>query len=241
MGTITLLIADGQRLFSECLAEALAEHPDVRVLAEFPTTADETSDGVDRLEPDVVLLDYWIPGAIPDGAGLIRSLASRSPSPRLLALSWIHNPQQVEAALTAGAAGFIPKGVSIDHLVEAVRQAASGAAAVFARELERLLEEMAGRADEATDRAKRLQRLTGREVQILELLSHGHAGPDVASELCIAPKTLRTAVHRILRKLGVETQLQAIAMARHERLLASPGPQGTSVEADPRRRHFWTP
>lgn len=237
---ITVLVADAQRLFAECLGVMLGREAGLRIAPCHPATGPEVVEAAARHRPGVVVVDYWVPGPH-DGPSLIRELAGSEPPLRVLALSWIHAPEHVQSALEAGAAGFLPKSVSLAQVVEGIRRCAAGEPLVYGEQLATLVDDLARRGEEAEERWRRLQTLTAREVEILRLLADGRPGAEVAAELHIALGSLKTRVHRILRKLGVKSQLEAVTMARRERLLEVRVAPGTGGSRPGGNRHYWTP
>lgn len=221
-----VLVADGQRLFAEALGLALGRRSELEVLGVYPATGGDAVDTAMDHRADVVLLDYWIPGM--NGPAATRALLTWSPGVKVLLLSWYHGPNQVQEGLLAGAAGFLPKSITFDQLVDGILRAHAGEPLVYAKELARLVDAIEKRAEEAEERAKRLMTLTQREVEILQHLCQGRPAKQVAGELHIAVGTLKNHVHKILAKTGARTQLEAINMARYEGLIGEIGPPGST-------------
>ncbi|HUP70378.1 MAG TPA: response regulator transcription factor [Acidimicrobiales bacterium] len=219
---IVVLVADGQRLFAESLGSALAHHGGFYVIGEHPTNGGGAVEAVMRHRPDVVLLDYWIPGM--DGPAAAHAIASWSPGPKVLILSWFHGQIQVQKALAVGVAGFLPKSLSLAQVAAAIGRAHAGEPLVFAEQLSNLVADIDQRYDDALRRGELLRLLTSREVEILQVLATGRPGREVAAELSIALGTLKNHVHKILAKTGARTQLEVINMARHEGLIRDVGP-----------------
>ncbi|MGH2703666.1 MAG: response regulator [Actinomycetota bacterium] len=217
-GITTVLVADAQRLFSEALAIALSRYPDLDVVDNnHPTSGLAAVEAAIDLRPDVALLDYWMVGM--EGPAAARAILRRLPTCKIMLLSWLHGPAQVQEALDAGVVGFLPKSLGVGQVVDAIRRARAGEVPVYLEELKELLRNIELRDSEVEDMARRLGSLTPREIQILTLLSFGRRIEDVASDLSIAPGTLRTHVHNILKKTGARSQLEALAMARHHGLI----------------------
>jgi two-component system response regulator DesR len=215
-GTL-ILIADAQRLFSESLGIALGLQPGLEVLNDHPTEGLGAVEVALARRPDVAVLDYWMVGM--EGPAVARAILKRVPTCKILMVSWLHGPPQVQEALDAGVVGFLPKSLRVQQVVEAIRRAQSGESPVFAEQLRVLLDSIETRANEVDRAAERLGSLTPREIQVLTLLSFGRPIEDVAADLSIAPGTLRTHVHNILRKTGARSQLEALALARHYGLI----------------------
>jgi len=209
MGTMTVLIADAQRLFSGSLALALALQNDFLVLDDRPTSGPDSVRAVKRWKPDVALVDDWI-----DGASAIRQIVRTAPSCKVLLLSWITAPGNVQEAIEAGAVGFLPKTSSVSRVAEAVRSAHSGEPLVFGEDLHRLMRSIDERRKESEEFTARMESLSARELQILVLLSRGRLIQEVAKELQVVPGTVTAHINRILKKTGARSQAEALAMAR---------------------------
>lgn len=176
-------------------------------------TAEATVEAAARLRPDAVLLDYWIIGAM-DGPDVVRAIRASSPGTVVLVLSWVHGLNQVEASLDAGAAGFLPKSLSADWVVEGIERARAGECPVYEDELRRLIEAIDWhKLEQARDR-RRLSRLSAREVEVMTLLAEGHRAKNVATLLYLGTGTVENHVHRILKKLGVASSQEALRIAR---------------------------
>lgn len=214
---IKVLVGDGHRLLAESLGIALARCEDLEVAEAWPTTGTAVLAEVVSQKPGVLLLDYWIPGS--QATAMVQQIREWAPGLKIIFMSWLHGPDQIQAALDSGAVGFLPKSVSVARVAEAVRRADGGETPVFAEELGRLVEELGRRCREQEVRVERLLRLTSREVTILQALSVGGPVRDVARTLSVTPSTLRTHIHRILQKTGARSQLEAVAMARKEGLV----------------------
>lgn len=219
---ISVLVGDGQLLLAEALASALRQFPDFKVFPEHHTTGRETVEAVVRLRPDVVLLDYWMPGM--DGPAATRAIHAWAPATKVLMLSWFHGPRQVQEALAAGAVGFLPKSLTLQQVVLSIHRAIAGDPLVYADRLADMVDVISDRYEEALERWQRLMKLTPREVEILQVLCQGRPAKQAAKELRITVGTLKNHVHNILQKTGAATQLQAINMARHEGLIREMGP-----------------
>lgn len=214
---ITVLVADSQHLVADAIACALGAYEGLTISARRPTDGVDALDSIVLERPDVVVLDYWM--ADLRGPAALQTIQQWSPGQRVLLLSWFHGPDQIKAALAAGACGFLPKSIGVDLLVEAIRRAHAGESPVFAERLQRLIETLGRKCIEQDVRVDRLLRLTPREVAVLKRLAKGDESRVVAQELQIAPGTLRSHIHSILRKTGARSQLEAVAMARMEGLI----------------------
>lgn len=212
-----MFVADSQHILADALGRALAGEPDLDVVPVHPVNGIDAIAALVAHRPDVALLDYWLPGG--HGATAVQMVRAWSPTQRVVLLSAVCSPEQVRGALDAGAVGFLPKSVTVDLVAEAVRRAQVGESPVFADRLERFIAELERRCAVQDVRVERLRSLTPREVTVLRHLGTGHSIVEVARELSVTQGTLRGHIHKILTKTGARSQLEAVAMARRERLI----------------------
>jgi len=222
MALITTLIADAQLMFAEALGRALASIPEFLIFDSHPTEASKTLEAVKQARPDVALLDYWIGG---DGGAptITRGILAAAPECKVIVLSWLHGPREIESALQAGAVGFLPKSQGVEVAAEAIRQAHRGENPVLPETLgliRKTLDDRNRQGYQDWQRAwEKLRTLTRREIEILALISKGRRVEQVAEDLFISIRTVRNHIHNILDKTGAATQLEVVTMARHYRLI----------------------
>jgi NarL family two-component system response regulator LiaR len=161
---------------------------------------------VRALAPDVVLLDLVMPGI--DGVAAIARLTTESPDTKVLVLTSFPDDDKLLAAVQAGAAGYLLKDVAPAELANAIRAVARGEAALSSRPAARLLREYTQRGAQTSPAA-----LTAREQEVLALIGRGLANKQIARELSIAEKTVKTHVSHVLSKLGLADRTQAALYA----------------------------
>lgn len=214
-----VLVADGQSMLAEAIRIALGETGDFRVSEASPADATELVACVRALRPAAAIVDYWLDGVNgPTGA---RELVTEVPRCRVLFISWCYTGRDIREALVAGAAGFLPKSVTIGRLAEAARRAAGGEMPVYMDELGRLLAALDDRETGSLDSVRRVSALTPRELQILALTDAGMLPEEIAAELGIKRGTLKIHVHRMLKKAGVATHMELLSLARYAGLIDS--------------------
>ncbi|MDX6215817.1 MAG: hypothetical protein QOG99_1401 [Frankiales bacterium] len=191
----TVVLVDDHRLFRSGVRAEIGSLVDV--VGEASTVAEAIA-LVDRLQPDVVLLDVHMP----DGGGLAVIAGVTAPS-RFLALSVSDAAEDVIAVIRAGARGYVTKTISAEELVDAVQRVADGDA-VFSPRLAGFVLD-AFRSD-APVVDEELDRLTAREREVLRLLARGYAYKEIASELFISLKTVETHASAVLRKLQLSNR-----------------------------------
>jgi NarL family two-component system response regulator LiaR len=207
---IRVLITDDHAVVRQGLRAFLQLQPDIEVVGEAGG-GDEALTLVERLEPDVVLMDL----VMPEGGGIaaIRALGAVPRPPRVLVLTSFSDDSQVFSAMQAGAAGYLLKDVEPDDLATAIRDVHRGRPALHPDIASRLMRQV---SDPAADQ---LAQFTIREREVLGLLADGFANRDIARRLFISEKTVKTHVSNILAKLGVADRTQAAVLAIRNRLV----------------------
>ncbi len=211
---ITLLLADPQEMVAESLRLALDGAPDLTV-AGVATSFDALQRLLQSRSADVVLLDQRLPSS-PEGADVgagVRRVRELSPASRVLMLTASPNEAAAVVALESGCVGVVPKTLSLDDLVAAVRAAAAGRLNLDSDMLARLLPRLSRSYREpGAD-------LTLREREVLRLVADGLSTPDMAARLVVSTNTVRNHVQSILSKLGAHSKLEALIIATRSNLL----------------------
>ncbi len=198
---ITVLLADDHPATRAGIHAILERAADMRVVGEADN-GDDVQKLVPRLRPQVLLLDLVMPG--PSPAELEKWVRTNYPETVVLILTAHERDAYLARSMEAGAAGLLSKNESGDQLVEAIRRAVRGEILFNPDQLLRVRRwrEEAG---------NKWEDLTGRERQILRLLSNGLDNEQIARELVVSPKTIAYHVSNILSKLGVKSRLEATA------------------------------
>jgi NarL family two-component system response regulator LiaR len=214
-----VVIADDDAVFRSGVRAALQE-AGIIVIAQ----ADNGRDAIDlaiHFRPDVVLMDVVMVGM--DGISATRAIAARAPEVRIVLLTSSDDAELGMIGLRAGADGHLVKGIGLDELVVAVRRAAGGDPVLAPDVARRLIERLRALPDGGLGVRPVRSSLTSREWEVLDLLCAGLSVDEVADRLVVARDTVRTHVKRILRKLGVHSQAEAIEMANGIRATYAPG------------------
>jgi DNA-binding NarL/FixJ family response regulator len=214
--TIRVVLADDQALVRGGFRMILDAEADIEVAGEAGDGA-EAVELVQRLRPDVVLMDVRMPDL--DGIEATRRIVASGSSARVIVLTTYDADEYVFAALRAGASGFLLKDVRPVELVEAIRVVARGdallAPTVTRRLLDRLTEDLPDREAPPVD----LGELTERELEVFRLVALGLSNAEIAARLVVSEATVKTHVSSLLRKLRLRDRVQAVVLAYDLRLV----------------------
>jgi len=210
---ISVIIVDDHRAFGEALAVALDKEDDLEVVV-VAVDGESAADEAEARQPDVVLVDLQMPGI--DGLETSRRIRAVSKETAVVVLTGSDDELALGRAIQAGAHGFLRKTAAVQDLAEAVRSAHRGEPLNAHDEVEFALRRLRRLRARDDDIDQRFDRLTRRELQILQLLADGKAPDEIAAQLEVSRNTLRTHIQNILMKLGVHSKLDAIVAAiRH--------------------------
>jgi DNA-binding NarL/FixJ family response regulator len=205
-----VLVVDDHQGFSEALELLLRRQPDVRLVGSARGAAEAF--GMLEDEPDVVLMDLYMPGV--DGIEATRRLRELVPHAKVVLLTAVQRPEVIADALAAGACGYVPKTRAADELMDVVRRAAAGELVMPEDDLAPVVERLLGGRRASGERA--LRSLTPREAEVLGALALGSTPSEIATALGISALTVHSHVKNILAKLGVHSKIEAVTLAwRH--------------------------
>jgi two-component system, NarL family, response regulator LiaR len=196
--TIRILITDDHGVVRQGLRMFLSLDPDIHVVGEAEN-GQEALEMARELEPDVVLMDLLMP--VMDGIKATRAIRSELPEVEVVALTSVLEDASVTGAVRAGAIGYLLKDADAEELHRAIRGAAEGRVQLAPEAAARLMREVSA--------PENPEALTERETEVLKLLARGKANKQIASELFVEEKTVKSHVLNILRKLGVQSRTQA--------------------------------
>jgi DNA-binding NarL/FixJ family response regulator len=219
---VRVLLVDDDDLMRAGLGAVLSSDESIEVVGEagkgrqaLPQTRE--------LRPDVVLMDVRMPDL--DGITATREVLSATPDVKVLMLTTFEDDEYLFGALAAGASGFLLKRTSPEELIAAIHTVAAGDA-LLAPAVTRTVIDRAGRQPTVDASARnRLERLTPREAEVLELVARGLSNAEIASTLVIEESTVKTHVKHVLGKLGLRDRVQAVIFA-YESGLTRPGADG---------------
>jgi DNA-binding NarL/FixJ family response regulator len=203
---VRVLIADDHPLTRDGIRAALSDDSGIDVVAEA-TNGEEAVKLAGDVHPDVILMDVRMPGL--GGIAATREITRTVPGTRVLILTVEETQARVGDAIQAGAAGYLLKDVDAAALARAVRLAAEGCAVIHPDLTKQFVDEMRSLSSgERTTTA-----LSGREVEVLQMIAYGSTNKEVADALSISPQTVKTYLERIFTKLGVSDRTRAVAVA----------------------------
>jgi DNA-binding NarL/FixJ family response regulator len=205
-----VLIADDDHLMRAGLVELLTADPDIEIAGQA-STGREAVEQTRRLAPDVVLMDVRMPDL--DGIAATRELARTVPEAKVLILTTFEEDDYVFGALRAGASGFLLKRTRPEDLIAAVHTVAAGDSLLSPSVTRTVIDRMAQQpTPELADQTK-LDGLTPREREVLQLIARGLSNREIAAALVVEESTIRTHVKRILMKLNLRDRVQAVIFA----------------------------
>jgi DNA-binding NarL/FixJ family response regulator len=217
--SIRVLIADDQALVRAGFRKILEADSEIEVVAEAADGL-EAVEAARRLTPNLVLMDIRMPNL--DGLEATRRLLDGdSQAPRVLILTTFGLDEYVYEALRAGASGFLLKDAPPEDLLSAVHTIDRGDALLDPSITRVVIEEFA-RRPLRPDLAGKLEDLTAREREVLELLARGLSNGEIAARFVVSEGTVKTHVASVLRKLGLRDRVQAVIYA-YESGLVEPG------------------
>lgn len=208
---IRVVLIDDHGITREGTRHILERRGDIAVVGESDR-GDDALDLVLAVEPDLVVLDIFLPGR--SGIDVCAELAARCPRARVLAFSAFGDPEYVEAMMAAGAAGYLLKTARAEMLVNAVRAVHSGSLVfdvAVSRPARRRAEDDLGAS------------LTAREVEVVQLLAEGLSNQQLAGRLGISRRTVEGHLHHIFEKCGVSSRTEVLLFAQRHHLAPSPG------------------
>jgi DNA-binding NarL/FixJ family response regulator len=214
-----VLIADDQALVRAGFRKLLESTPDIDVVGEAADGRDAV-DQARRLLPKFVLMDIRMPRL--DGIEATRRLAADDTGARVLILTTFGLDDYVYDALRAGASGFMLKDAPPEELLAAIEVVARGDALIAPAVTRSVIEEFVRRSPAPTPTPPRIDELTEREREVLELLARGLSNAEIAERLVVSGGTVKTHVAHVLAKLGLRDRVQAVILA-YESGLVSPG------------------
>jgi NarL family two-component system response regulator LiaR len=210
---VTVLLVDDHSIVRQGVRAYLDTQPDLQVVGEAGSGMEAIRLAAEQA-PDVVLMDLVMPGM--DGVEATRRLKQASPRSQVIVLTSYHQDEHIFPAIRAGALSYLLKDVGPAELAEAVRKAAHGEAVLHPQVAARVVQELQGASRDALNP---FTDLSDRELEVLKLIADGASNEQIAEQLVISEKTVKSHVSNILSKLHLADRTQAAVYAWREGLV----------------------
>jgi DNA-binding NarL/FixJ family response regulator len=217
MSKVRVLLADDHHLFREGLANILNAQPDFEVIG-------EARDGLEavvkaqQLTPDLILMDVGMPGC--DGLEATQRIMNELPDVIIVMLTIRDENEKLFEAIRNGAQGYLLKSIRSGEMLDLLRGAVRGEAAITPSLGGRMLEEFRRVSQQATEQpARESAVLTAREKDVLGLVAEGATNQEIASTLHVSIHTVKSHMRKILTKLHLDRRHQAASYALREGLI----------------------
>jgi DNA-binding NarL/FixJ family response regulator len=206
---IRVLLVDDHHVVRQGLVMFLGLDPELQVVGEAADGA-QAVQLADQVQPDVVLMDLLMP--VMDGLTAIQKIKQSHPEIEIIALTSVLEDDKVYKAVHAGAMGYLLKDTRADELAKAIKAASRGEVQLHPEAAKRLIREV--RMPESPEK------LTERETGVLRLIAKGLSNKDIAHQLVVSEKTVKTHVSNVLAKLHLPSRTQAALYALREGLVS---------------------
>lgn len=218
-GPIRVVVVDDQPVFTEMLAHVLDTKEGIAVVG-MAFTGDEGLKLALETKPDVLLVDYHMPGLT--GLEVIQHLRAAGENTTVVVLTADTDEAIMAEAIAAGAAGYITKQQALGEVEQAVRTASEGEPVVPAFMIPRILSHFHKQQQREQQADMLREKLSAREIQILEQLARGASNDEISETFVLSPNTVRTHIQNVLKKMGVHSKLQATTLALQLGIITMP-------------------
>jgi DNA-binding NarL/FixJ family response regulator len=201
------LVVDDHTVVTQGLDLLLGDMDDLELVGTVHT-GEEALEAVERLKPEVVLMDVRLPGI--DGVSAVKRIQASTPSVQFVMFSAYGDKRLLSDALAAGARGYVMKGSPPEDLIRAIRTVAEGKAFVDPSLSPALL---------MTESLDGEQPLSEREREILQLLAEGYHTEEVARRIGLSVETVKSDTKRVISKLQADTRTHAVAIALRQAII----------------------
>ncbi|MCO6440953.1 MAG: UvrY/SirA/GacA family response regulator transcription factor [Nitrococcus mobilis] len=202
---IRVVLVDDHQLVRTGIRRILSEAEEVEVIGEADS-GEQALDVIRQLQPDVVLMDVYMPGI--GGLEATRKLLRIAPTLKILALSVYGNEPYPSRLLEAGALGYLTKDCSAQDMLSAIRTIARGERYICSR----IARQMALSGLEGQSKNP-FAKLSQREIQVMMMITEGLRLHEISETLCLSPKTVSTYRYRLYEKLGVGNDVELTRLA----------------------------
>jgi len=207
--TIRLMLVDDHEVVRSGLRMLLEGEPDVEIVGEFGL-AEEALASLERLKPDVVVMDIGLPDL--SGIDAAREVKRLREGTAVVALTIHEDEEYFFKMLDAGASGYVPKRAAPEELLTAIRAAAMGEVYLYPSMAKLLVKDYLTQESQAEARGG-MDGLTDREQEVLAHLADGASNLEIGETLGISPKTVARHRENIMRKLGMHSRTELVKYA----------------------------
>jgi len=200
----SVLLVDDHALLRTGVANIINQEPDLQVVAEAGNGVEAVA-AYERHHPDVALLDLRMP--VMEGVEAVRLIRERDPQARVIVLTTYDTDEEIARALRAGAKAYVLKDISADDLIQCIRDVLAGKTYLAPAAAAKLAEGVTH------------VQLTPRELSTLRLMADGKSNKEIASELGISDRTVKTHLGHLFEKLGVTSRTEAVKVATRRGLV----------------------
>ena len=200
---ITLAIVEDLDEVRDGLKNFISLSQDFKVIDTFKT-AEEAAYDLPKLKPDIVIMDINLPGM--NGIECIRQVKDKTPGTQFMMFTVYENDEKVFEALKAGASGYLLKNTGLVQLIESLKELYNGGSPMSANIARKLVTLFRSEQKETA----KVEVLSSRENEILQLLAKGLLYKEIADQLSISVSTVRQHIHHIYEKLHVQNRTEAI-------------------------------
>ena len=205
---IRLLIIDDHEMVREGLKAMLSAEPDFSIVGDA-ASAEEAFALIERLRPDIILLDVRLPGT--SGIEICRVVTERYPETAVIILTTFTDESLVEQCIKAGARGFIVKDIERFDLKRSIRAVARGEAAIDTKAAVAVLAQLRRAPQNKNEPVQ--ESLSSQQIVILRLVAQGLSSREIATRLYLSENTVKGYVQEILHRLGVKNRTEAVMVA----------------------------
>ncbi len=201
--SISLAIVEDLDEVRDGLKNFISLSSDFKILDTFKTAEEAVMD-LPRIKPDIVIMDINLPGM--NGIDCIKQVKDKSPGTQFMMFTVYENDEKVFEALKAGASGYLLKNTGLVQLIESLKELHTGGSPMSANIARKLVTHFRSQKEETA----KLEVLSNRENEILQLLAKGLLYKEIAEQLGISVSTVRQHIHHIYEKLHVQNRTEAL-------------------------------